>query len=64
MPEIKSLEEFLSMLESWKGRPGDAVYPRIEAHNPYGDNTIGMAFDTGWWSALKYAKEHGWFSEN
>src|SRR3990170_4349344 len=34
----------------------DRKVPRV-ASNPYGDNTIGMAFDEGWWAAMRVVKE-------
>jgi len=59
--EIKSLEEFLDILNSWRSnRPEGAKYPRVN-DNPYGDNTVGIAFDEGWWACLQYGKARGWF---
>jgi len=56
------LNEAINLLKQWQTeRPERAVYPRV-VNNPYGDNAIGIAFDEGWWTALRYANEQGWFS--
>ena len=61
MAEIKSLDELLALLKKWSTeRPERAKFPRI-AENPYGDNTVGMAYDEGWWACFQNAKDHGWF---
>jgi len=50
---LHSWEEILKVLTSERT---DRKVPRV-ASNPYGDNTIGMAFDEGWWAAMRVVKE-------
>lgn len=63
MPELHSIEEVIAYLnraqDEWRA---NAKFPRVPS-NPYGDNTIGVAFDEGWWSCLAEAHAKGWFKE-
>ena len=56
MPEVTP-EEMAKLIHKWQTeRPEHAVWPRIPS-NPYGDNTVGMTFDEGWWACLKWMRE-------
>jgi len=56
-----TMEEMVDLVRKWQdNRPEGAKYPRVQV-NPYDDNTIGIAFDEGWWTALQYALMHNLF---
>lgn len=59
-----TLKELIEQLEEWRTqRPEFAKYPRVNG-NPYGDNVLGVAYDDGWWEALKWAREQGFFKDS
>ena len=59
MPKIEP-GDLGPLLRKWlHERPEGARFPRV-AGNPFGDNTLGIAYDDGFWAGLRFAEQHGW----